>query len=62
MSAGQRRQSKGDQALYSPSIENAAFRGGQPKRLECFPLIAREVVIEFHVHVASKRLFRAGLT
>jgi hypothetical protein len=59
MRAG-RRQSKVDEALDSHSIENSAFRGRQPKRLQRFPLLACEFVIEFRVHVAPKKLFREG--
>jgi hypothetical protein len=60
MSAGRRRQSKGNEALYGQSIENAALRGGQPKRLQRFPLVACEVAIEFYVHIAPEGVVSRG--
>lgn len=51
--AGGDRKLQCDQALDHRSIDEAALRCGQTKRLQRFPLIACEIVVEFRVHLAS---------
>src|SRR5258708_8166082 len=51
--AADRRELERDETPDHGSIQVAAFRRGQAKRLQRFPLIGRQVVVEFRVHAAS---------